>query len=156
MNEEGIKQIPDLIKELYSVVNKLEDNFPGRHFTLDGHLVGSIGEVIASYYYNLELLQASVATHDAQSTDGKMVQIKATQGDTVGLRSEPQHLLVIKILKDGNIEEIFNGPGKIAWDNSGKMQKNGQRPISVNKLRNLMESMPDDIRLKSISNFNCL
>lgn len=156
MNEEGIKQIPDLIKELYSVVNKLEDNFPGRHFTLDGHLVGSIGEVIASYYYNLELLPASVATHDAQSIDGKMVQIKATQGDTVGLRSEPQHLLVIKILKDGNMEEIFNGPGKIAWDTSGKMQKNGQRPISVNKLRHLMEGMPDDIRLKSISNFNCL
>lgn len=154
MKEEGIKQIPDLIKDLYSIVNKLEDNFPGRHFTLDGHLVGSIGEVIASYYYNLELLPASATTHDAQSTDGKMVQIKTTQGDMVGLRSEPQHLLVIKILKDGNIDEIFNGPGKIAWDKSGKMQKNGQRPISVNKLKYLMKSIDSDDRLNSISNFN--
>ena len=50
-----------------------------RHFTPDGHLVGSIGEVLVASYYGLELLPASSQTHDAKSDSGKMVQIKATQ-----------------------------------------------------------------------------
>ena len=38
-------------------VAELEAEFPGRHFTLDGHLVGSIGEVMAAYYYGSESLR---------------------------------------------------------------------------------------------------
>ena len=44
------------ISELLLIVNELEERFPGRKFTIDGHLFGSIGEVIAKYYYNIELL----------------------------------------------------------------------------------------------------
>lgn len=53
-----ISAIPKLIRELYCVVNELETLFPGRNFTLDGHLVGSIGEVLAAHYYELDLLPA--------------------------------------------------------------------------------------------------
>ena len=38
------------IQELIKIVSELEIEFPGRHFTIDGHLVGSIGEVMAAYY----------------------------------------------------------------------------------------------------------
>ena len=48
----------------------MEKDFPGRHFTLDGHLVGSIGEVMASYYYGIELYAASAVAHDGE-IDGK-------------------------------------------------------------------------------------
>ena len=37
------------IKDLLLIVNELEKRFPDRKFTLDGHLFGSIGEVIAKY-----------------------------------------------------------------------------------------------------------
>ncbi len=89
-----IGEIPRLVAELYQIVGHLESYFPGRRFTPDGHLVGSLGEVLAAYHYDLELLPASTETHDAVARDGTMVQIKATQGRSVGIRSEPQHLLV--------------------------------------------------------------
>jgi len=128
---------------LYSLVNQLEKLFPGRKFTPDGHLVGSIGEVLAAAKYGLELLPGSSERHDAKTLDGKHVQIKATQVRTVALRSKPEHLLVLKILPDGLAEECYNGPGTLAWDNCGKMQKNGQRSISLSKLSKLMAEIPD-------------
>lgn len=142
--------MPLLIQEMYVIIHKLEEHFPGRHFTPDGHLVGSIGEVLASHYYGLTLLPASTEEHDAMSSEGRMVQIKATQGRSIGLSSEPDYLLVLRILPDGKSEEIFNGPGKVAWDNSGRMQKNGHRPISVSKLRKLMESIEEGERLSKV------
>ena len=145
----SIDRIPQLVQRLYEVVAELESLFPGRKFTPDGHLVGSIGEVIAAHRYSLELLTASAERHDARTADGRLVQIKATQRRSVGLRNEPEHLLVLKLLPDGSAEEVFNGPGGIAWENAGKMQKNGQRAISLTKLSGLMKSVPDSSRLQS-------
>ena len=79
--------------------------------------------------------------------EGRNVQVKATQGKAVGLRCEPQHLLVLKLGKDGNFSEVFNGPGHLAWNNAGTMQKNGQRPISVSRLQSLMDMVPTHQRL---------
>ena len=133
--------LSDKIKQLYKITNELEQAYPGRKFTVDGHLVGSIGEVIVAEHYGLELLPNSTKTHDAKTSDGKMVQIKATQVKGLAISSEPDYLIVIRLLSDGSWEEIYNGPGKAAWDNAGKMQKNGQRPISLSRLRNLMDSV---------------
>lgn len=133
--------LSDKIKELYKITNELENSYPGRKFTIDGHLVGSIGEVIVAEHYGLELLPNSTKTHDAKTSDGKMVQIKATQVKGIAISSEPDYLIVIRLLSDGVWEEIYNGPGKAAWDSAGKMQKNGQRPISLSKLRSLMSSV---------------
>lgn len=44
-----------LVEQLYATVNELEDIFPGRHFTPDGHMVGSLGECLVADAYNLEL-----------------------------------------------------------------------------------------------------
>lgn len=34
-----------LVKQLYATVKELEAMFPGRHFTPDGHMVGSLKEI---------------------------------------------------------------------------------------------------------------
>ena len=133
--------LSDKIKELYKITNELECTYPGRKFTVDGHLVGSIGEVIVAEHYGLSLLPNSTKTHDAVSKEGKFVQIKATQVNGIAISSEPDYVIVIKILSDGSWEEVYNGPGKPVWDNAGKMQKNGQRTISLSKLRSLMKSV---------------
>lgn len=143
----AIATIPGVVKRLYELVGELERSFPGRPFTPDGHLVGSLGEVLASHYYDLELLPCSTECHDAQTRDGRLVQVKATQGDRVALRAQPDHLLVIQLQKDGTIVEIYNGPGSIAWENAGKKQQNGQSPISVSTLRRLMTSVTSEQRL---------
>ena len=133
--------LSDKIKELYKITTELERTYPGRKFTVDGHLVGSIGEVIVAEHYGLSLLPNSTKTHDAVSEGGKMVQIKATQVKGISISSEPDYVIVIRILSDGSWEEVYNGPGKPVWDNAGKRQKNGQRPISVSRLRSLMNSV---------------
>ncbi len=51
-----LDEVPRLIGRLYDIVDRLEELFPGRKFTPDGHLIGSIGEVIAANLYGLELL----------------------------------------------------------------------------------------------------
>lgn len=142
--------LSEKIKELYAITNELESKYPGRKFTIDGHLVGSIGEVIVAEAYDLELLRNSTERHDAVSKNGINVQIKTTQINRISISAEPEHLIVIQILSDGSWCEIYNGPGKTAWDQAGKMQKNGQRQIYINKLKNLMDALNESDKIKRI------
>ena len=142
--------LSDKIKELYKITKELETEYPGRKFTIDGHLVGSIGEVIVAENYGLSLLPNSTKTHDALSKDGKYVQIKATQVKNDSITSEPDFIIVIQIQSDGSWTEIYNGPGKPVWENAGKMQKNGQRPISLSRLKCLMATVEESDKFKLI------
>ena len=144
------ESVAEKIKELYSITKELELLFPGRHYTPDGHMLGSIGEALAAYFYDLTLFIASTEKHDAVSADGRLVQIKATQIVRVALSSEPDWLLVLKIHADGSSTEVYNGPGKYAWENCGKMQKTGQRSVSLAKLRQLQEKVPEESRLQRV------
>jgi hypothetical protein len=136
MNE---TEFPALIRELYGVVHRLEEMFPGRHFTPDGHLVGSIGEALASHYYGVQLSPASTHGYDGLR-DGKKVEVKATQGLAVALTSGPEHLLVLRLLPDGGFEEHYNGPGAPVWELLAKRKptKNGQQQVRLSVLRELM------------------
>jgi len=144
-----IAQVPELVRQLCGLVDQLEELFPGRKFTLDGHLVGSIGEVLAANRYGLELLPASAPTHDARASDGRLVQIKITQAKSVALRSAPEHLIVLHLARDGSTTEVYDGPGEPAWNGAGKMQSNGQRQISLRRLQTLMVDAPTTQRLGS-------
>ena len=138
-----------LVKQLYAKVSELEQMFPGRHFTPDGHLVGSLGECLVADAYGLELMTASNAGYDAVTISGVKVEIKATQADTVAFRREPQHVIVVKIAKDGSFEEIFNGPGRLIWSQFAgkKMPTNGQFQISISKLVALNKTVAFDQRI---------
>ena len=139
-----------LIKQLYSTINELESLFEGRHFTPDGHMVGSIGECLVADAYDLKLMPASNKGYDAVSSCGKQVEIKATQANLAAFRSEPEHAIVIKIFPDGTFEEVYNGPGKLVWDQfKGKsLPSNGQYQISLNKLKALNGAVDASLRLE--------
>ena len=142
--------IDNLLRELYSIKKALELQYPERKFSLDGHLIGSIGEVLVSETYGITLYPNSSPVHDGISTDGIEVQIKATQINKVSISSEPEHLIAIRILQDGTWEEIYNGPGAMAWTKAGKRQKNGQRQIALATLQKLMDDVPVDQRIPRI------
>ena len=80
LDQKRWREVSELLASLYDIVARLEEFFPGRKFTPDGHLVGAIGEVIAAQMFDLELLPASNPGHDAVTGDGRRVQIKLTQG----------------------------------------------------------------------------
>jgi hypothetical protein len=145
----SIEGIPGLVRSLYELVNQLEALFPERQFTLDGHLVGSIGEALAAHHYGLERLTATAKGHDATAPDKRQVQIKVSQAKSVGLRSEPEHLIVLRLAADGTATEIYNGPGALPWHHAGKVKKNGQRPIAVSRLEILMSKVAPADRLTS-------
>ena len=125
------------ILKLYKIIDELRSEYPEKPFTLDGVLLGNLGEVYAAEHYGLHLLRESYKTHDAITADGKKVQIKITQKNKVGIYGEPDYLLVFQVQQDGTII------GKDPWESAGKMQKNGQRSISVARLREL-EARPHD------------
>jgi len=127
--------------------------FPGRYFTPDGHMVGSIGECLVADAYGLELMIASNKGFDAITSSGKQVEIKATQAKSAAFRSEPEHTIVIKILPDGTFEEAYNGPGSLVWSqfSSKPLPSNGQYQISLNKLKILNQQVSESARVPRIA-----
>jgi len=139
-----------LLEELYKSTSRLEAIFPGRKFTLDGHLVGSIGEVIAAYMFDLELNAASTMGHDAVCQAGRCIEIKFTQSRSVAIRHQPEHLLVLHRPPGGPVQVVYNGPGHLAWAAAGRPQSNGQSPISLSRLRALDREIPEALRLPEL------
>jgi len=133
------KHFSKQVEDIYKAVNELEIMFPGRPFTPDGHMVGSIGECLVADAYDLELMPPSNKGFDAKTEDGKEVEIKATQSNSVAFRSSPEYAIVIKIHKDGTFSEIYNGIGSLIWDTfkDKKLPSNGQYQISLTKLKEL-------------------
>lgn len=142
------------IRELYGIVGRLETEYRdhNRHFTLDGYLVGSIGEVYAAERYGIELFESSMPTHDGSTPDDRLVQIKATQRESVGISEEPEFLIVLKIDEQGGIHEVYNGPGKPVWDLfvNRKLPKNGQYQVSLAHLRKLNEKVPSEKKIPDL------
>lgn len=147
--EEKMDAIKKKVQRLIEIVKELEDDFPGRHFTLDGHLVGSIGEVMASYYYGIELYSASAVAHDGE-IDGKKIQIKITQQEDIVINHEPEYLIALYLNKSGDVYEIYNGPGKEPWNSASKRDSHNNRHMRVNKLMEMDKQVSDDSRIKAL------
>ncbi len=148
-SKESIDNVKQQVQELIQIVKSLEAQFPGRHFTLDGHLVGSIGEVMAAYYYGIELYTASAVAHDGE-IDGKKVQIKISQQDNIVINHEPEYLIVLYLNKSGDIYEVYNGPGKEPWETASKKDSHNNRHMLVNKLMKMDEMVKQEDRIPAI------
>src|SRR4051794_31527908 len=70
--------IPEAVKQMLVIVEQLCAVYPKKKFTLDGRLVGDIGEVLVEDAYDLKLYEDVKKHHDAECSDGRLVQIKAT------------------------------------------------------------------------------
>jgi hypothetical protein len=144
-------RFPELIRSIYRAVEELESMFPGRHFTPDGHMIGSIGEAIAKHYYGVALYSASHEGHDGEA-EGWQVQVKATQRKSIAITSEPDQLLVLRLNPDGSFVEEYNGPGEPVWSlvSLKPRPKNGQYQVSLAALRKLMTLVSSDEKLPRI------
>jgi hypothetical protein len=133
--------IVEALPLLLGVVAQLQKAYPKKRFTLDGRLLGDIGEVLVEQHYEVILLDTLSRHHDARSADGRMVQIKATMQDALTFPAYhvPDHYLGIKISPEGAIEEVFNGPGEIAAQAIAHraIPKTGLHSISLSILRGL-------------------
>jgi len=146
-----MKTFPDIMQRLYGIVAELEGLFPGRPFTPDGHMLGSIGESLAQYYYGVTLNRPSAKGEDGQAECGG-VEVKITQRESVAFRCLPETLLVLKLFKDGRFEEVYNGSGSRVWAtvSTKTMPSNGQHQVRLSTLRRLMKEAAVQEKLKMI------
>ncbi|HEY5212192.1 MAG TPA: DUF2442 domain-containing protein [Acidobacteriaceae bacterium] len=144
-----IEEVPALIGDLLKTTKRLNTLFKGRAFTPDGHLVGSIGEVVAEYIYGVLLEPSSTPQVDAHTQDGRSVQIKLTgaNGNSFGFRwsnlapRKPAEILLALKLTDRGFEEIYNGRFPEELLRGRRDTSNGQISISLAKLRELNPSL---------------
>jgi hypothetical protein len=153
-------RIPAIITNLYALVDELETLFPERRFTLDGHLVGSIGEIAAKYFYNLKLLPIGNQNFDALTLDGnrRSVQIKLTAGDSVSLadyQNHPDLLIVLKIDRKSGFSEIYNGQYPATLLANKKPTKRQVKNLSLKQLfdeqSNSSRSLDDEGRISLLN-----
>jgi len=126
--------LPEPVARIYKATAELETLYPDRKFTPDGHLVGSIGEVIAREALGLTLYPMSRPGHDAYDANGD-IQIKMTAGTRVAMYATCNRLVVLRVVSPEEAEIVYDGPGQPIWEKAGKKGKNGQRAISLFRLR---------------------
>jgi hypothetical protein len=126
---------------IFKGIDRLREAFPHRAFTIDGRLVGDIGEVIAALEYDVTLDSVSQPDHDACCTDGRRVQIKATFKDSLTFKTCPDYYLGFKLYPDGRHDEVFNGPGRIILERYRGRKGIGSQLLSfpIEELRSLSD-----------------
>jgi hypothetical protein len=103
--------ISDAVKQMLSIVKGLQKSYPKKKFTLDGRLVGDLGEILVEDAYDVELFRDLQKHHDGKTSDGRLVQIKAT----------------------------MHGPGSVAWEavKNRKPTRTNLHSIGINTLKAL-------------------
>src|SRR4051812_24356154 len=102
--------LPPAVAAIYKAVAELEAQYPDRKFTPDGHMVGSIGEVVAAEELGLTLYGMSHQGHDAFDGNGD-VQIKLTSTNGISMYGESIRLVVLRIISPTEAEIVYDGPG---------------------------------------------
>lgn len=141
------------IKQLCKIILELQKNHKSKKFTLDGRLVGDLGEVLAESNYKIVLFDKIEKQYDALTFDKKKVQIKATFKDKITFPTEhvPELFLGLKINEDGTFEEVYNGPGKhvLKLICNRKAPYNRLHLIPIKKLKEISENIPKQEKIKS-------
>ena len=155
-------ELPDVVADLWAARNRLRDHYlrvlkdsgsdVDLAFTLDGNLVGDIGEALAVELFGIRLVNAkSTEGIDGHAADGRAVQVKAT-GKGYGpafrfVETRADHLVFFDLdLENGKGVVIFNGPERYA---TAKLPKtfSGQRSLTPRQIREADKLVSNDERL---------
>ena len=145
-------EIHNAVRKLLEIVDALHRRYPKKKFTLDGRLVGDLGEVLVEQNYELTLFDGQEKHHDAITHDGRKVQIKTTMKNSLTFPCDhtPEFYLGIKVSSDGTFEEIFNGTGELAGRSiqNRKPTRTNLHSISLSALRALNKDVPEELRVQ--------
>jgi len=144
--------IAPALKNIFLGIAQLRNSFEdkGKEFTVDGRLVGDIGEVIAASEYDVKLYPVQQADHDGETSARKKVQVKATFKDSLTFKKKPDYYLGFKLHPDGTYEEIFNGPGAKIFEEFKHRKGIGKKLLSfpLKKLKELSNEVPESEKIK--------
>lgn len=113
--------LPPVITDLVLARNCLRDHYRSAalDFTLDGNLIGDIGEAVAAELFGLKLSPRNGTGIDGHARDGRSVQVKATgTGRGPAFRmvdTRADHLLFLAFdMENLRGEVVYNGPEEVA------------------------------------------
>lgn len=137
------RAISEGVALIFQGIARMHEAFPRRAFRIDGRLVGDIGEMIAELEYDLTLDEVSTPDHDAQTGDGRLVQIKATFKESLTFKTCPHYYLGFKLHTDGHFDEVFIGPGRLIQDRYAARKGIGKELLSfpIKELRALSDQV---------------
>ena len=142
--------IKDALALIFQGIEMLKTKFDEKAFTIDGRLVGDIGEIIAEHEYELVLYKSQTATHDGETPEGRKVQVKATFKHKLTMTAVPEYYLGLQLHQDGTYREVFNGPGTLIAEQFAKRKGIGTKQLSfpVAVLEQLSKAVLDHDRVK--------
>jgi hypothetical protein len=142
-------QLRAMIRNLWGQIQHLRKLYPHRRFTLDGRIVGDIGEVVAETLFDLTLDEKSRKTHDAVAGDGRQVSIKASFQNHLTFTATPEAMIGILLREDGGHEVVYNGPGRYIEEAYGHRAGFGAKLLRLpaSRLREINEKIPSEERI---------
>jgi hypothetical protein len=153
---DAMSTIQDAVKQLLQIVEQLRRTYPKKRFTLDGRLIGDLGETLAEGEYEIEIYDSQRPHYDARMYDGRQIQIKATMQNSLTFPADhvPDYYLGIRIHPDGTFTEVFNGPGAIAVKaiENRKAPKTNLHSVSINALEILNKRVRESDRIPRRAN----
>jgi hypothetical protein len=150
-------QLPAEVTHLIHARNQLRQRYSalGLRFTLDGNLVGDLGEAIAAELFDLRLVPRGIAAIDAYAPDNRTVQIKATgRGRVLAFTHfHPTAELLIGLVlhfEAEQVEVVYNGPYEDALSRLPADGWQGQKQVPIRRLRLLNEHIDERNRLVAL------
>lgn len=148
--------LPPIITDLVLARNRLRDHYKAvdLEFTLDGNLIGDIGEAVAAELFGLKLTPRNGTGIDGRTPDGRSVQVKATgtwRGPAFRLvDTRADHLIFLAFdLENLKGEVVYNGPEDVAIKLLPQAWT-GQKTISMTQIRRADTTVLEEERLQRV------
>jgi len=150
-------ELPPVIAELVSARNRLREHYSAAdlRFTLDGNLVGDIGEAVAAELYGIELTKRCGEGVDGIAPDRRTVQVKAS-GSGLGpafrrVETRADHLLFLSFdFAACRGVVTYNGPEHVALSTFPDTWI-GQRSLTIKQIRAADALVIPEARLHPLS-----
>jgi len=143
--------IKNALDKIFAGIEELKKVFKddGKSFTIDGRLVGDIGEVLVARDYDVTLYKEQKETHDGYTSLGQLVQIKATFKKKLTFKKTPEYYLGVLLKEDGTYEEIYNGPGKYIEERYSHRAGLGFKtlPFPISVLQEIFATIPQSEKI---------
>ncbi|MEF2549942.1 hypothetical protein VQ042_00995 [Aurantimonas sp. A2-1-M11] len=145
--------LPPAIEDLVRARNRLREHFgsSGLRFTLDGNLLGDLGEAIAAEMFGMQIGGRGMTGIDGVAPDGRTIQVKVTASNRgpafrmVDKRAD--HLLFFDLdVETAKGSIVFNGPEHVA---ARRLPRSwvGQRSLTRIQIRAADRDVRDEDRL---------